>query len=287
MQNRPGGILSVKMMKRLKDKFCCRIIIVSVVLLCLLPLRAQNTSDPERVIRVLSYNIFHGETLNHDFELELIADVIKSVSPDIVALQEVDYKTRRAKGMDLVTRLGYLTGLLPLYGRAMDYDGGEYGEGILSRFSFKSSKNNPLPHSPQNEPRAALEILVEIPSGDEIVFIGTHLNHTRDQSDRIAQAKRINHLFKKSRKPTILAGDLNATPESEPMRILTRYWIDASTQNPQPTFPSSQPRRRIDYVLFRPANRWRVLEARVLDEKVASDHCPILVVLELLPKTKK
>jgi endonuclease/exonuclease/phosphatase family metal-dependent hydrolase len=174
----------------------------------------------------------------------------------------------------------------PLFGRAMEYDGGEYGEGILSRFSFLETKNNPLPHSSRHEPRAPLEVLLELTSGDEIIFIGTHFDHTRDQTDRIAQARRINKLFKKTKKPTILAGDLNATPESEPMKILSRFWTDASARDPQPTFPSSNPRRRIDYVLFRPADRWKVLETRVIDEKVASDHCPLLVVLELLPEKK-
>jgi endonuclease/exonuclease/phosphatase family metal-dependent hydrolase len=271
-------------MKYFRAKVRNKFYLVVFLILSLSFLEAQQSTDSKQVIRILSYNIFHGETLNHDFDLERIAGVIRSVSPDIVALQEVDFKTRRAKNMDLVTRLGYLTGMLPLFGRAMEYDGGEYGEGILSRFSFKETRNNPLPHSPRNEPRAALEILVELPSGDEIVFIGTHLDHTRDQTDRIAQAKRLNRLFKRNRKPTILAGDLNATPESEPMMIFFRFWTDASARDPKPTFPSSSPRRRIDYVLFRPASRWRVLESRVIEEKVASDHCPLLVVLELVPK---
>jgi len=273
-------------MKYFREKVRNKFYLVIFLILPVSFLDAQQSTDSKQVIRILSYNIFHGETLNHDFDLERIAGVIRSVSPDIVALQEVDLKTNRAKKMDLVTRLGYLTGMLPLFGRAMEYDGGEYGEGILSRFSFKETRNNPLPHSPRNEPRAALEILVELPSGDEIVFIGTHLDHTRDQTDRIAQAKRLNRLFKRNRKPTILAGDLNAIPESEPMRIFFRFWTDASARDPQPTFPSSSPRRRIDYVLFRPASRWRVLESRVIEEKVASDHCPLLVVLELLPEKK-
>ncbi len=263
---------------------------ILAILVCVLSvsiLISQQQSDSKRIIRVLSYNIYHGETMNHDFDLERIADVIKSVSPDIVALQEVDFRTRRAKDMDLVTRLGYLTGMQALFGRAMEYDGGEYGEGILSRFSFQETKNNPLPHSPGHEPRAALEVLVELPLGDEIIFVGTHLDHTRDQTDRIVQARRINKLFKKTKKPTLLAGDLNATPESDPMKILSKFWADASASDPQPTFPSSNPRRRIDYVLFRPASRWKVLETRVIDEKVASDHCPLLVVLELLPEKKR
>jgi endonuclease/exonuclease/phosphatase family metal-dependent hydrolase len=274
------------MMSYFWKKIRFQILTILVFVLSVYVLNSQQPADSKQIIRVLSYNIYHGETLNHDFDLERIADVIKSVSPDIVALQEVDFRTQRAKDMDLATRLGYLTGMQPLFGRAMEYDGGEYGEGILSRFSFQETKNNPLPHSTRHEPRAALEVLVELPSGDEIIFVGTHLDHTRDQTDRIAQARRINKLFKKTKKPTLLAGDLNATPESDPMKILFKFWTDASARDPQPTFPSSNPRRRIDYVLFRPVSRWKVLETRVIDEKIASDHCPLLVVLELLPEKK-
>ncbi len=58
-----------------------------------------------------------------------------------MALQEVDFFTRRAKHMDLATELELRTGLAPLFGRAMLFDGGEYWEGILSRYSFLSSRN--------------------------------------------------------------------------------------------------------------------------------------------------
>jgi endonuclease/exonuclease/phosphatase family metal-dependent hydrolase len=245
---------------------------------------SQDKPDSDIFIRVLTYNIYHGATVNNDFDIQRIADVIKSVNPDVVALQEVDFKTRRAKGMDLVTELGKLTDMAPLFGRAMPYDGGEYGEGILSRYSFVTTKNHSLPYSPGHEPRAALEVMVQLPSGEKFVFIGTHLDHTRDQTDRVAQVKKINELFTHNTVPTILAGDLNGTPDSDPIKLLTEKWTDACAGNPEPTFPSSEPGRRIDYVMCLPSVRWRIVETRVIDEKTASDHCPLLVVLELLPE---
>jgi len=39
-------------------------------------------------------------------------------------------------------------------------------------------------------------------------------------------------------------------------------------------------RTKIDYVFFRPAAGWGVVEQQVIDEPVASDHRPLLVVLE-------
>ena len=40
---------------------------------------------------------------------------------------------------------------------------------------------------------------------------------------------------------------------------------------------------KIDYVFFRPADGWRVVEKQVSDESIASDHRPLLVVLEWMP----
>lgn len=279
----PGSIVNLESKKKNFYKRIRSLIMAVVVFSFAASSYSQTTDNSTRIVRILSYNILHGATVNNDFDLDKIAAVIKSVNPDLVALQEVDFNTKRAKDIDLVTELAYRTGMAPLFSRAMKYDGGEYGEGILSKYSFERTFNNPLPHSPQHEPRSALEVHIRINSGDEIIFIGTHLDHTRDQADRVAQAKKLNDLFSENTTPTILAGDLNSTPESDAMKILLEKWTDAGLTNPQFTFPSSEPRRRIDYILYLPANRWRVLESRVIDERIASDHRPLLTVLELLP----
>ena len=244
----------------------------------------QDTFNSSRTVRVLTYNIYHGATMKNDFNLESIARVIRSVSPDLVALQEVDFKTNRAKKMDLVTELGKLTGMAPLFGKAMSYDDGEYGEGILSNYSFTQTKNYSLSCSPGHEPRAALSVTISLPGSEIIQFVGTHLDHTRDQTDRVSQAKQINEIFSQQTIPTILAGDLNAQPGSDPINILTEFWTDGTAKNPQPTFPSSDPKKKIDYIMFFPENRWQVLETKVIVDKVASDHCGLLMVLRLLPE---
>ena len=244
---------------------------------------AQIAVDSSRIVRVLSFNIYHGETVNAatDFDLDLLAKVINDIKPDLVALQEVDFKTKRARYMDLVTELGKRTKLAPLFGKAMPFSGGEYGEGVLSKYSFLTTQNHALKAQVGKEPRAALEINVLLKSGDRIRFVGTHLDHTKDETDRINQAKQLNDFFTKDEIPTILAGDLNARPESETMAILFKVWKQSFSEN-IPTAPAINPSAKIDYILFRPANRWRVIETRVIAEEVASDHRPVLTVLELL-----
>ena len=233
-------------------------------------------------LRILTYNIHHGQGTDGRFDLARIAGVINAQRPDLVALQEVDRKTTRASGVDQAAELARLTGMNYAYGPAMEYAGGEYGEAILSRFALASIDNYILPWPDGSEPRALLVVKVEAKGLGPVTFGGTHLAHD-SAVDRLEQAKRINEILGGQRGALmILAGDLNATPGSAPMREFDRHWMDAAeaTGSPELTYPNIQPQRRIDYVLVRPLDGWRVLEAVVIEGEIASDHCPVLVVLE-------
>ena len=235
------------------------------------------TAQPKQ-LRVLTFNILHGATLKGDFDLDLIAKVIKDANPDIVAMQEVDWKTNRAKKLDLVTELGLRTGMLPFFGQAMHYDGGGYGEGVLCKHVVSYAKNHLLSYTKGNEPRSALEVRF-IKSGlPEITFVATHLDHTSG-GDRVSQVKDMTKLFK-GKKNLIIAGDLNATPESKAISILKKRWNLSAGDNFEPTYPSKAPKVKIDYIMMSKGSNWKVKETKVIDEKVASDHCPYLVVYE-------
>lgn len=242
---------------------------------------AQEYGQKGNTVRVLTFNILHGATTKGDFDLDKLATVIKESDADLVALQEVDFKTGRAKGYDLVTELGWRTKMSPLFGIAMPYNGGAYGEGILTKMPILESKNVALPYSPGNEPRAALSVLVQLESGDTIRFVATHLEHQENSTDRIDQVKKINAIFANDRFPGILAGDLNDTPESEAIAILKENWTDSSRKSSFLTFPSDAPDRKIDYILFRPANKWEVIDSYPICDSIASDHCAVLSVLKL------
>lgn len=266
----------------MKKAYVSGIALLALLLIPFQDLAAQSGVDSSRVVRILTYNIYHGETMKGDFDLDRIAGVINQTDPDLVALQEVDFFTRRALNMDLATELGMRTGLAPLFGRAMFYDGGEYGEGILSRYSFLSTRNHPLPAGEGKEPRAALEVRVMLPGGDTIAFVGTHFDHT-GEVDRNHQAARLREILAAIELPVLLAGDLNASPDSRAMEILFSE-LKPSSMDMAPTIPSDGPGAKIDYILYGPPERWRVLESRVICDSIASDHCAQLSVLELLPE---
>ena len=59
-----------------------------------------NAQDETRDLRVLSYNIHHGEGTDGKLDLKRIAKLIRDSKADLVALQEVDKKVSRSQGVD-------------------------------------------------------------------------------------------------------------------------------------------------------------------------------------------
>lgn len=235
-------------------------------------------------LRVLTYNIHHGEGEDGRFDLERLAEVIRSVAPDLVALQEVDRRTTRSSGVDQAAELGRLTGLYHVFGKAMDFQGGGYGEAILSRIPPLKTRNHPLSAAAGHEPRALLEVVIEPHGpGTAIRFFATHLDHQTEEQ-RLDQMEQIAEIAGADPSPMILAGDLNARPGSPPITLLSASWIEATNQPGLLTFPSKNPRVKIDYVFYRPAGAFKVVSVKALDEPIASDHCPVLVELRFQPE---
>ena len=235
-------------------------------------------------LRILTYNILHGATTTGAYDLNQVAQVIRKIDPDITAIQEVDFRTRRSKNLDVATELAIKTQMVPVFAKATDYDGGAYGQAILSRWPLVKASTISLPGHPEKEPRIAVEAVIALPSGDTIQFIGTHLDHVKRDTDRKVQAEAINKLLAKTDHPVILAGDLNDHPGSRTIGLLESKWTSSyEARDPQPTFPSHSPQKKIEYSMVAPKGRWKVRKAKVFCNETASDHCAYLVELELLP----
>jgi endonuclease/exonuclease/phosphatase family metal-dependent hydrolase len=241
---------------------------------------AADDRPAKRTLRVLTYNIHHAEGVDRKLDVPRVAKVIAAEKPDLVAVQEVDHRTKRTGGVDQTAELAKLTGLHGKFGRAIDLEGGAYGQAVLSRFSIRDFKVHELPNEAGREQRIAAAAEVQVgEGGPTLLFVSTHLDHQKDDL-RQKQAAKLDELFAKDKRPVILAGDLNATPESKPLEILSKNWKSANAGKPLLTIPVGKPARQIDYVLLRPSDKLRVVEAKVLDEAVASDHRALLVVLE-------
>lgn len=238
------------------------------------------SNEPDTV-RVMAYNIRHGEGTDGRIDLRRIARVIRSQDPDIVALQEVDRRTDRVDGDDQARTLGSLTGMDHAFGAFMDYDDGEYGMAVLSRWPIVDVENLRLPDG--DEPRTALAVRVRSPeTGRELVVVGIHFYRTDDE--RLAQADRLLERLDGEEAPVILAGDFNSTPDSEVIDRFADGFDILSKGRDRLTFPSTGPEREIDFIMVRPSRRFYALEHVVLDEPLASDHRPLVADLVVRPR---
>jgi endonuclease/exonuclease/phosphatase family metal-dependent hydrolase len=248
---------------------------------------AQDSGVPEPItLRVLCYNIHYGQGTDGRYDLERLAGVINQAKPDLVALQEVDVGVKRSGRVHEARELGERTGMSVRFGPTQHYQGGLYGNAVMSRLPITDVVIHPLPYSEATAervtyPRGAIAVTVRLDEKRSLRFISTHFQHNL-ADDRLAEAKAINSLFvEDDSMPTILAGDMNAVPQSEPIAELLKHWKNAADESLAPSAPSVQPTSRIDYIFYRPQGRFRLLDAQVIDEPTASDHRPVLAVLQL------
>ena len=185
----------------------------------------------------------------------------------------------RTGQVDQAKVYGELTGLTPLFGDFMPYQGGHYGMALLSRYPVQEWENVRLP--PGEEPRSSVAARIRIPaSGRDVWVAGIHFYRTEEE--RLAQARGILEFFQGVEKPVFLVGDFNSFQGGPILSALETTWNRPEKEGNTFTFPANDPQREIDFILIRPAEHIRVLEYRVLDEEVASDHRPIFMVVEIL-----
>ncbi len=279
------------------DRFSIRGVVVGAWVLLIVVASAR--AELPREIRVLTYNIRHGEGMDHKIDLSRIAKVIVSAKPDIVALEEVDQGVKRTKRVDEPRELARLAGMKVVFGRNITFQGGGYGTAVLTKLPIRWCQKVKLKSfyesTPEHEEQRGVQV---IQLGDRrspgVLFLCTHLDYRPPDDERMASAATINKLVKKyGDEPAIVAGDFNAKPDSRPIREFAKEWKIAgwkrgsemevdngeTDSNEIVTFPADRPDHCIDYVMCRPASRWKVVELRVIDEPVASDHRPVLAVL--------
>lgn len=242
-----------------------------------------TTEDDQNLrLRILSYNIHHAEGVDGKLDVPRIAQVILSVDPDLVALQEVDKNTIRTGKVNQDIELSRLTKMNSVFGSNITFQGGQYGNAILSKFPIIKNKNFLLPNVDSGEQRGLLQSQIQISNKENVLFFSTHLDHRRSDTERLASAKAINQIISLDNKsPAILAGDFNDVPDSPTLKELGKVWLRTNKKILR-TIPASKPSRQIDYIFVQPKERWKIIESQILDEDTASDHRAIFSIIELI-----
>jgi endonuclease/exonuclease/phosphatase family metal-dependent hydrolase/predicted phosphodiesterase len=246
--------------------------IISLLTIATLATTLANAHDipprEDNALRIMSYNVHNLTGLDGRRDCKRIAGVINDAAPDLVALQELDSATARSARSYALAELAAETMMHPVYGPAIDFQGGKYGVGILSKEKPTGVRQIPLPG--REEKRTLL--IVEFKN---YILACTHFSLTA--ADRLASVDIVNQAVKDATKPLFLAGDINAEASSEVQDALTRNFITLNDPR-QNTIPTVNPNRCIDYIyMYRNSREASVIRRQVIPETVASDHLPLYV----------
>jgi endonuclease/exonuclease/phosphatase family metal-dependent hydrolase len=261
-------------------------IALSALLIGCASARAGGASGA-RVVRVMVYNIHAGKDAGGVDNLSAVAALVRESNVDLALLQEVDQGTRRSGNTDQPAVLAERTGFHVAFGSALDYDGGEYGVAILSRWPIRADTLIHLPVEPpqaraggSHEPRGALRTEIASPFGMLTVFT-THIDASASDHYRLQEARTVAALVSSARSSgstVLLGGDMNSTPESAvQQQLLATGLRDAHAECGRGaglTVPADSAVKRIDYLYL--TGTLRCTSSEVLVTK-ASDHRPLVV----------
>lgn len=249
----------------------------------------------ETDIKVMAYNIHHGEGTDAILDLKRIAEIIKTSDADIIGLQEVDnHFSERSNFEDQTKWLANYLGMHYAYAANLDYEPlqeGEhrrqYGTAVISKYPILSAENHlltniPYPVNP-TEQRGLLETVINV-RGNYVHFYNTHLDNKRAEQ-RDLQIREILDIAKQKEGTSIFVGDFNATPESSEILKMTADYKDVFAelgQNDDFTIPVDKPDRRIDYIFT--SEDVKIRTGEVINTN-ASDHLPITAELVLKKKS--
>ena len=251
----------------------------------------QHRQEPDKGIplKVMSYNIHHANPPSKDslIDIDAVVEVIRAAGADVVALQEVDQLTKRSGKMDQPKLIAEKLRMHYFFAKAMDYDGGAYGQLLLSKYPIVSTTVHKLPAVAgfKGEPRIMGEIQVQLDQNTVIRFATVHLDAQKDEENRLLQAKYIVNSLGKKKIPAIIAGDFNATEYSKPIEIL-KGSLKPTCSNCAFTIPVINPKKAIDFIMLDKLSNWKVVSHQLIDEQYASDHLPVLSSLILQRKEK-
>ena len=256
------------------------------------------------VFRVVTYNVHWGQGTDGEYDLERVANIIRVLNPDAVAIQEVHQNTDLFSE-DQPAVLARLLGMHAYFVPTMDgypsdpNSGGRYGNLILTRLTVNESCTHTytpgLGYSMSQEPRGIQAVRI-----GNLWVINTHMGCDITGFEQSGMAKELVDFVHglttsnscNSSTQAVVCGDMNAFAASPAGRFLASTWVDAwlavqVKENTSQgyfsgcTMPAWLPFQRIDYV-FLAGPSIKPISARVLNTDLGdnvhpSDHRPLIV----------
>ena len=257
-------------------------------------------------LRIMTFNIHFGNTINNEFDILNISKVIKDSGSEVVCLQEVDnFWSSRSEYESLISIISKYAGLPfyiynPIYNkkssRGDQYPNEQFGTAILSKYKileshdyiisrWSSQEGDPKPGEPgfPSQYHGFGHVILDI-NGSNFSVYNTHLDYRANPPEGYNETMRaiqvremlniINYKY-----PTILTGDMNADLSAKDVfSPLLQYFYDSwsiAGEGEGLSFPCIDPYIRIDYILFNKNSKIIIKKVYNIQTQ-ASDHLPVV-----------
>ena len=242
---------------------------------------------------LLSYNIHRAIGVDRRFRVERVAEILHHHAADIALLQEVDEGAPRSRELNLAKELAELAGY-PHHalGHNVTLRKGRYGNATLSRFPIVRERNIDLTIG-RRKRRGCQHTTVLVPgakgTADALEVFNLHLGlSAMERHEQIGLLLRSpEFLCLPLQAPCIVGGDFNDWRSLLLPVFTLALGFDCATRTEESgrllrTFPAFAPRGALDRVYLRGGLRAkRCSTSRLRAARVASDHLPVLIEVEL------
>lgn len=236
-------------------------------------------------MRIMTFNIQHGlDYKNQIIDLSLFADFIDEQNIDFCGLNEVRGKGPWEGYTDQTNTLGDSLSYNRFFGEAIKVAGtNPYGNAFLTRYPVKSAKVVHIPDPDERsedvhyEHRCVIKAVIEV-DGRDVMFIVCHMGLAKSEGKNAVDA--VCNILDESSLPAVIMGDFNHTKDSGVLDPLFERLSDADSASVREgtyTFPSYEPREKIDHILYRGLT---CKSCRTV-EKIVSDHFPVIAEFEI------
>ncbi len=251
---------------------------------CSNPKANKDNDNRRKSLKIMAYNIHHANPPSEAgvIDIDAIAQVIQKEDPDLVALQEVDVFTDRSgKDLHQAQAIADKLDMHYYFAKAIDYQGGYYGNAVLSKFPIEDSIRIELPTLPgvKAEDRSWAGIKVQV-DGQSLWFGSTHLDFKTEENN-LHQSNTLLKALEQLSIPVIIGGDFNVVPSSKTIALFDKTFQRTCTGECPYTIPMINPTKTIDFLMYRPKGAFQTTNHHVVPEEYASDHRPVVATITI------
>lgn len=232
-------------------------------------------------MRLMTYNIQSGRDAFKNLDLTKCEETIREFDPDILALNEVRMKTRDVGDTEQAKVLAENLHMHFYFAKAIDYNGGEYGIALLSKFPIVRAEGIPVPSLPEEkrevryEDRVLLKAHLSVNGKNVIAFV-SHFGLSN--AERESATALFEREISKTKDPSIFMGDLNMKPDDLLIQKIKQHLRDLSENESFLTHHTLTLEARIDYIF---ASDHFACEKIFSPYSTSSDHLPIVADVKM------